>query len=344
MSRGDLILSIRDLSVSFATDGGTIHATDRIGFDVPKGQTVALVGESGCGKSVTAQAVLRLLLEPPARIESGQIFFEGRDLLALTDREMQPIRGGRIGMVFQEPMTSLNPVYTVGAQIVEAIRLHLRMSRSAAQKKAIELLRKVGFAEPELRAKSFPHELSGGMRQRAMIAIAIACEPALLIADEPTTAVDMITQAQILDVLTRLKNELSMSLLLIAHDLSLVAELADRIVVLYAGTVAEEGPAKAVFTEPLHPYTRALLAAQPSLRDAFYREQTGRSKHLPIIPGALPDLRAVPPGCRFQERCEHAFERCGDEAPPMFSKGKSRASCFLWDPEPRPQTAQEASP
>ncbi len=334
MISSDIVLSIRELSVSFLTDGPKVQATHRIGFDIPKGQTVALVGESGCGKSVTAQAVLGILLSPPAVVESGEILFEGRDLRQLPEREMQSIRGNKIAMVFQEPMTSLNPVYTVGAQIVEAIRLHRRVTRFAAQKQAVELLRKVGFAEPEIHVKSYPHELSGGMRQRAMIAMAICCEPALLIADEPTTSVDMITQAQILDVLMNLQRERTMSLLLIAHDLSLVSEIADKIVVLYAGTVVEQGPCRAVLSEPAHPYTRALLAAQPSLDTAFLRAKENKSPpRLPTIAGTLPDLRTPPSGCRFYERCGQAFARCKGEWPSMYAQGQSRARCFLWDPE-----------
>ncbi len=328
MSAGDIVLSIRDLSVSFLTEGPTLHATDRVSFDIPKGQTVALVGESGCGKSVTAQAVLGLLLSPPAIVESGKILFEGRDLRSLSESEMQPIRGNRIAMIFQEPMTSLNPVYTVGAQIVEAIRLHRRMTRFAAQKQAVDLLRQVGFAEPELRAKSYPHELSGGMRQRAMIAMAISCEPTLLIADEPTTAVDMITQAQILDVLMRLQRERSMSLLLIAHDLSLVSEIAEKIVILYAGTVVEKGPCRTLLSDPSHPYTRALLATQPSLNDVFSGPTKNRRAAFPPSPAPCPICARLLRDADFTSVASMSSSVAGAKRRPCFPKVRPKCDAF----------------
>jgi oligopeptide/dipeptide ABC transporter ATP-binding protein len=342
------LLSVRDLSVSFATDGGILRALDRVSFDVPAGRTVALVGESGCGKSVTAQAILRLIPTPPGKIDNGQIFFEDRDLLALTEREMRPIRGGRIGMVFQEPMTSLNPVYTIGAQIMEAIRLHRDDSRGEAKKRAIELLRKVGFPDPETRFRSYPHELSGGMRQRAIIAMAIACDPALLIADEPTTALDMMTQAQILALLQDLQRDRSMSLLLIAHDLGVVAELADEIVVLYAGVVVERGPTRSILQAPSHPYTQALLKSVPPAGKSAYRPRGKRARRLPTIAGVIPDLRAPPSGCRFSDRCEHAWFRCQAEEPQLYSVehggglGKSVSRCFLCDPAEKNRGSNES--
>jgi oligopeptide/dipeptide ABC transporter ATP-binding protein len=349
------LLSVRDLTVTFATDGGVLRATDRVSLDIPAGRCVALVGESGCGKSVTAQAILRLLPTPPAKIESGQILFEGRDLLTLTEREMRPIRGGRIAMVFQEPMISMNPVYTVGSQIVEAIRLHSDVSRGAAHKRAIELLHKVGFPQPEVRARSYPHELSGGMIQRAMIAMGISCDPALLIADEPTTALDMMTQAQILDLLKSLQRDLAMSLLLIAHDLGVVAELADEIVVLYAGAVVERGPTSAVLEAPGHPYTRALLQSVPPVGRTAYRTRGKRTRRLPTIAGSLPDLRSPPEGCSFHDRCDHAWTRCASEEPPFYPtlpKGAgvarslssavgSSARCFLHDPAEKRRDSPE---
>lgn len=328
----DPILSVRDLSVSFATDGGILRALDRVAFDVPTGRTVALVGESGCGKSVTAQAILRLIPSPPGKIDSGRILFEGRDLLTLPERELRSVRGGRIGMVFQEPMTSMNPVFTVGSQIVEAIRLHRKESRSAAKERAKDLLRRVGFPDPEARFRSFPHELSGGMRQRALIAMAIACGPSLLIADEPTTALDMVTQAQILKLLQDLRRDLSMSLLLIAHDLGVVTELADEIVVLYAGVVVERGPAQSILEAPSHPYTQALLKSVPPAGKSAYRPRGKRARRLPTIAGVVPDLRSPPSGCRFHERCEHAWFRCQAEEPKLYVGSGSLARCFLCDP------------
>ncbi|WP_437518664.1 ABC transporter ATP-binding protein [Sorangium sp. So ce1099] len=331
-----------DLRVSFTADGRVTRVLDGVSFTVPRGRTVALVGESGCGKTVTALSILRLLPAPYASIDGGSIALEGKDLLALGEREMRAVRGGKIAMIFQEPMTSLNPVYTVGAQIAEAIRLHLPMSRGDARLYAVSLLRKVGFPEPEVRANSYPHELSGGMRQRVMIAMALAPGPSLLIADEPTTALDMTTQAQILDLLERLKAETSMSLLLIAHDLAVVGELADDIVVLYAGVVVERGPARDVLAAPSHPYTRSLLRSIPARGFRPHRVRGERSLRLPTIPGGLPDLRDPPRGCRFQDRCEAVFDRCRAEPPELYSTpptpptpsappgaGHHAARCFL---------------
>jgi len=312
------LLSLRDLSISFATDGGILRAVDRVSFDVPAGGTVALVGESGCGKSVTAQAILRLLATPPASIDGGQILFEGRDLLTLPERAMREVRGGRIGMVFQEPMTSLNPVYTVGFQLIEAIRLHRKVSRGEARRLAIEGLARVGFPEPARHVDGYAHQLSGGMRQRVLIAMALACSPALLIADEPTTALDATVQAQILELLQKLRDEGGMSLLLIAHDLALVAEIADEIVVLYAGVVVERGPARALLAAPAHPYTRALLASVPP---RTHRTRGQRRVKLPTLAGTLPDLRSPPTGCRFQDRCAEVMDRCRTETPALVLAG-----------------------
>ena len=329
---GAALLSIRDLSVSFATEAGALRAVERVSFDIPKGRTVALVGESGCGKSVTAQSILRLLPSPPARIDGGEIVFEGRDLLKLPERELCEVRGGRVGMVFQEPLTSLNPVYTVGFQIMEAIRLHDRVSRSEARRRAIEGLARVGLPEPSRNVDAYPHQLSGGMRQRVLIAMALACGPALLVADEPTSALDMTVQAQILELLRELREAAGMSLLLIAHDLALVGEIADEIVVLYAGVVVERGPARAVLGSPSHPYTRGLLGSIPP-RGHKVRGQ--RREKLPTIEGTLPDLRSPPVGCRFHPRCPEAMDRCRTESPPFFagSEPGSVARCFLCEPQ-----------
>ncbi|MGK3988521.1 oligopeptide/dipeptide ABC transporter ATP-binding protein [Sorangium sp. So ce136] len=332
----EALLKVSDLRVSFTADGRVTRVLDGVSFTVPRGRTVALVGESGCGKTVTALSILRLLPAPYASIDGGSIELEGKDLLALGEREMRAVRGGKIAMIFQEPMTSLNPVYTVGAQIAEAIRLHRPMSRGDARLYAVSLLRKVGFPEPEVRANSYPHELSGGMRQRVMIAMALAPGPSLLIADEPTTALDMTTQAQILDLLERLKAESSMSLLLIAHDLAVVGELADDIVVLYAGVVVEQGPARDVLAAPSHPYTRSLLRSIPARGFRPHRVRGERALRLPTIPGGLPDLRDPPRGCRFQDRCEAVFDRCRAEPPDLYSTppappgaGHHAARCFL---------------
>jgi oligopeptide/dipeptide ABC transporter ATP-binding protein len=325
---GDPLLSVRDLSISFAVEGGALRAVERVSFDVPAGGAVALVGESGCGKSVTAQTILRLLPEPPARIDGGQILFEGRDLLCLAEPEMRAVRGGRIGMVFQEPMTSLNPVYTVGFQIMEAIHLHQRVSRTEARRRAIEGLVRVGFPEPQRNIESYPHELSGGMRQRVLLAIALACGPALLIADEATTALDATVQAQILELIAGLRDDGKMSLLLIAHDLALVANVADEVVVMYAGIVVERGPARAVLDAPAHPYTRALLASIPP---RTHRTRGQRRAKLATIEGTLPDLRAPIAGCPFADRCREVIEVCRTERPALLpvAGGTTFARCFV---------------
>ena len=325
--RAPALLSVRDLSISFVTESGVLRAVSGVSFDVPAGRTVALVGESGCGKSATAQAVLRLLPEPPARVDAGEILFEGRDLLKVPERAMREVRGGRVGMVFQEPMTSLNPVYTVGFQLMEATRLHRRVSRAEARRLAVEGLARVGFPEPARHVDSYPHELSGGMRQRVLIAMALACSPALLIADEPTTALDATVQAQIMMLLQDLRDRTGMSLLLIAHDLALVGGIADEIVVLYAGVVVERGPARAVLTAPAHPYTRALLASVPP---PTHRVRGQKRPRLPTLEGTLPDLRTPPQGCRFHERCPEVMDRCRVEAPAFAeTAGGASARCFL---------------
>jgi len=324
------LLSVRDLTVSFVTEGGVLRALDGVSFDVPVGRTVALVGESGCGKSTVAQSILQLVPSPPGRVDGGSIVFDGQDLCALPERAMQRIRGGRIGMVFQEPMTSLNPVYSIGFQLVEAIRLHRDVSRREARRLAIEGLRKVGFPSPEERIDAYPHELSGGMRQRALIAMALACEPALLIADEPTTALDATVQAQILDLLDGLRQTSGMSMLLIAHDLGLVSSIADQIVVLYAGVVVERGPCADVLRAPAHPYTRALLRSIPPTGPRARRVRGQKGRRLPTIEGHIPDLRTPPSGCRFASRCEAVEERCRTDVPPLVEReGGGEARCFL---------------
>jgi oligopeptide/dipeptide ABC transporter ATP-binding protein len=312
-----VLLEVRDLVTTFRTDRGVLRAVDGVSFRVPERSTVGIVGESGSGKSVTSLSILRLIQTPPGKIEGGEVLFAGRDLLKMREREMRDVRGNLISMIFQEPMTSLNPVYTVGAQIVEAIRLHQKRSRREAWERAVEMLRLVGIPSPETRAKSYPHELSGGMRQRVMIAMALACEPKLLIADEPTTALDVTIQAQVLDLLRKLQRLLGMSVILITHDLGVVAEFADWIVVMYAGRVVEEGPVEAVFRAPKHPYTEGLLRSIPELGTSA--DPAKRPRRLPTIEGMVPDLRDLPVGCRFQDRCGYVIEKCRTVEPELLA-------------------------
>jgi oligopeptide/dipeptide ABC transporter ATP-binding protein len=326
------LLSIRDLRTVFATDEGEVAAVDGVSFDVAPGEVVGLVGESGSGKSVTALSIMGLLPRPPGRIASGEILFEGEDLAKLPERRLQRLRGRAISMIFQEPMTSLNPIFTVGDQIVETVRAHERLGPRAARDRAIEMLAKVGIPSPEQRVDDYPHQLSGGMRQRAMIAIALACNPKLLLADEPTTALDVTIQAQILDLLRQLQDEFRMGVVMITHNMGVVAECADRVLVMYAGKVVEEGSVDAVFEHPRHPYTEGLLASIPALDDERPRLRT--------IPGTLPSLAALPPGCRFQPRCTYAEPRCAASVPPLFRAGEGqRAACVLHDPARHPVEA-----
>jgi peptide/nickel transport system ATP-binding protein len=326
------ILSVRDLRVSFRSVGArgpeVVTAIDGVSLDVPARGTLGLVGESGSGKSVTSLAIMRLLATPPATIDAGRIELAGRDLLRLSEREMRAVRGAQISMIFQEPMTSLNPVYSVGDQIVEAIRTHRPIGRGEARARAVEMLRLVGIPAPESRARAYPHELSGGMRQRVMIAMALSCEPKVLIADEPTTALDVTIQAQVLDLLRRLQAMIGMSVLLITHDLGVVAESAQEVAVMYAGRVIETGPTQAVFARPKHPYTRGLLAAVPRMGSSL--REASAPRRLPTIEGMVPDLRALPAGCRFAPRCPDVVERCTREEPellaPMTDPTPGRAS------------------
>jgi oligopeptide/dipeptide ABC transporter ATP-binding protein len=304
MSGNDILLSIKDLSVTFFTEEGQVRAVQDVSFDISRGKTFALVGESGCGKSVTSLAIMRLIPSPPGEITSGNILFNAENVLDLSERQMQHIRGNKIGMIFQEPMTSLNPVFTVGDQIVEALTLHQKKSYEEAWAQAIEILRQVGIADPQQRVEEYPHQLSGGMRQRVMIAMAMSCRPALLIADEPTTALDVTIQAQILDLIGELQKQNNMSVLLITHDLSVVAERADDVAVMYASRIAEQAAAKELFERPLHPYTQGLLRSLPRL--GF------EGKRLPVIPGIVPDPLHFPSGCKFHPRCPigHDDRRC----------------------------------
>jgi peptide/nickel transport system ATP-binding protein len=290
---------------------------DGVSLAVGVGETVGVVGESGCGKSVTALSVLRLV-RPPGRIEAGSVMrFEGRDLMSLDEREMQHVRGNRIAMVFQEPMTALNPVFTVGDQIGEVARIHAGMSKRESHAKAIEMLKLVGIPAPETNVDAYPHQLSGGMRQRVMIAMALACEPELLIADEPTTALDVTIQAQILDLLAKLKSKMGMSVILITHDLGVVAEVASHVIVMYAGRVVESAPVTQLFEHPRHPYTRGLLRSLPS----FDEPREAKRTRLPTIEGLVPDLLALPPGCRFADRCPMVVEECKKAEPDLVDVG-----------------------
>ena len=311
------LLEVENLQTHFATPGGIVRAVEGISFHVDSGETVAIVGESGCGKSVTSMSVLRLIQEPPGKIK-GSIKFEGRELLSLTEPEMRDIRGNAISMIFQEPMTSLNPVLTVGKQIGETVRLHQGMNAAGAEKKAIEMLTLVGIPAPARRVKEYPHQLSGGMRQRVMIAMALACNPRLLIADEPTTALDVTIQAQILDLMRDLKTRLGSAIMLITHDLGVVAEMAERVIVMYAGRKVEEASVFEIFANPMHPYTRGLLGAVPRLGSSL-DEGHGRDR-LAEIPGLVPSLRQRIVGCPFAGRCELVTDLCRVVAPAIELK------------------------
>ena len=303
----ETLLEVEDLHTHFFTDEGVVRAVDGVSFNVRAGETLAVVGESGSGKSVTSLSILRLIPSPPGRIVSGSIRFRGRDLLKLSGEEMRRIRGREISMIFQEPMTSLNPVYTCGEQVMEALILHERLHKREARLRTIDLLRMVGIPSPEQRVDEYPHQMSGGMRQRVMIAMALACKPSILIADEPTTALDVTIQAQILDLLKRLQQQLGMAVILITHDLGVVAETADRVVVMYGGQVVESCDVRSAFRRTLHPYTAGLLRSLPRL---------GSREPLRVIPGTVPNPAAFPAGCRFEPRCPVAIPRCA-EAPPL---------------------------
>ena len=327
---------MNSLRVYFPTIDGVARAVDGVSFTVAAGETVGLVGESGCGKSVTALSLLRLI-PSPGRIESGSsIQFDGKNIVTLPDEELRQLRGNRLAMIFQEPMTALNPVLTVGDQVAEVVRVHTKASRSEAWVRAVKMLGTVGIPDPAVRAKQYAHELSGGMRQRVMIAMALILEPQLIIADEPTTALDVTIQAQILELLRELRERTGLALLLITHDLGVVAEMASRVIVMYAGEVVEEAPVNALFDNPAHPYSEGLLAAVPRMGVEQDRLQT--------IRGTVPPSTAWPSGCRFRDRCPYAFERCAKEAPALLQVGPAhRARCHLIEePERRNQTVRVA--
>ena len=312
------LLEVRDLRTTFATDDGPIAAVDGVSFDVEAGRTLAIVGESGCGKSVTALSIMGLLPQPAGRVADGSIRFEGRELVGLDKRALQDLRGNGMAMIFQEPMSSLNPVFTIGEQIAEGLLRHRPLTRAQADERALAMLEKVRIPAAAQRFHEHPHKLSGGMRQRAMIAMALACEPRLLIADEPTTALDVTIQAQILDLMQRLQRETGTAIILITHDLGVVAEMADEVVVMYAGRVVERAPARALFNEPQHPYTVGLLGSIPRLQ--------GEPRRLASIEGQVPDPLRMPPGCRFAERCPFADAQCAGAAPPLRDLGAGHAS------------------
>ncbi len=317
-----VLLSVRDLKVTFVTGGRTVRALDGVDFEIEEGQSFGLVGETGCGKSVTALSVLRLIPHPPGKIVAGEIHFRGKNLLTLPEEEIRSIRGKEISMIFQEPMTSLNPVFRIGDQISEVIRLHQGLSPAAAWSKAVEMLDKVRIPDARRVAKQFPHQLSGGMRQRVMIAMELSCHPYLLIADEPTTALDVTIQAQILKLIKDIKKELGTSILLITHDLGVIAEMCDRVGVMYAGALVEEAAVDDIFEAPKHPYTKGLWGAIPRVDD--------EKEALAVIPGMVPDLSNPPAGCRFHPRCPQRFEPCDRAIPPLFPVSPGhRVACFL---------------
>ena len=323
-------LEIVDLTVEFATQAKTVRAADHVNLRLRPNETLGVVGESGCGKSVTALAVLRLIPDPPGRITSGQIFLDGEDLLALSPRRIRDMRGNRVSMIFQEPMTSLNPVFTVGEQVAEVFRIHRSIGRRQAYALAEAMLEKVGIPDSHRRLQEYPHQLSGGMRQRVMIAMALGCEPKILLADEPTTALDVTIQAQIVELLKDMQRAFGTGIVLISHDMGLVAEMCDRVAVMYAGQVVEEGNVADVFDEPLHPYTRGLLHSLPQLRT---RPDQPKHARLPTIPGIVPDLARLPSGCTFRPRCPHAMDVCAAQVPPNTVVKNRRVRCWLYEGE-----------
>lgn len=322
----DLLIDIRNLKTYFFTDDGTVPAVDGVSLYIKKGETLGVVGESGCGKSVTSLSIMRLVPSPPGKIVEGDIEFKGQDLLKLSDQEMRRIRGRDISMIFQEPMTSLNPVFTCGFQVAEALELHRNLGRREAMVEAIRMLKLVGIPEPERRVKEYPHQLSGGMRQRVMIAMALSCDPALLIADEPTTALDVTVQAQILDLMLSLKEKLGTSIMLITHDMGIIAEMAERVLVMYAGEIVEHADVRTIYRDPKHPYTVGLLGSIP--RADVDAQEKGR---LSTIEGVVPNPLNFPKGCRFNPRCPHAMDVCREETPSLKKlETGQEVACWLY--------------
>ncbi|HEB28762.1 MAG TPA: ABC transporter ATP-binding protein [Porticoccus sp.] len=319
------LLSINDLSVSFTSDEQTINVLDRVSFSLDKGKTLGIVGESGCGKSVTALSIMRLLPQPSGSIDNGDILFDGKNLATMAAVDMRKIRGNRIAMIFQDPMTALNPVHRIGKQLMEVYQLHFpELNKQQRQQRALAMLNKVGISDPEERLKAYPHQLSGGMRQRIMIAMALACEPEILIADEPTTALDVTIQAQILELMKQLQRETGMAILFITHDLGVIAELCDDVVVMYAGRVAERANVHTLFSQPRHPYTQGLLTSIPRLTDT-------PKTILHTIPGQVPSLAQMPSGCRFNNRCPKSSEQCQHHSPDIETDSNHhQVACFHW--------------
>ncbi len=319
------VLDVKGLKTVFRTRGGEIHAVNSVSFDLRPGELLGVVGESGSGKSVTMMSLMGLLPSPPADVRAGEVIFEGHDLLKCSDEHLRSVRGAGIGFIFQDPMTSLNPVFTVGFQIMEPLRKHMGMDKAQARKRAQELLELVGIPDAGQRLKDFPHQFSGGMRQRVMIAIALACDPKVLIADEPTTALDVTIQAQIIELVRELRTKLGMAIVWITHDLGVIAGIADRVMVMYGGQIVEQGPVKTVLGNPQHPYTRALLTTVPSVRGA-------RTAKLNTIEGQPPILKAAPVACAFHDRCPQAFDRCARENPARIPVGGGHDVACFWDP------------
>jgi peptide/nickel transport system ATP-binding protein len=320
----DTLLAVKDLSVEFQTRNGVVRVLDDISFSLERGQTLGIVGESGCGKSITALALMQLIAQPPGRISSGEIRLQGENLLALSDTQMQKIRGNKMSMIFQEPMTSLNPAFTVGYQIAECVMLHEKQSKASAMARAVDMLTAVGIPAPEQRALEYPHQFSGGMRQRAMIAMALACKPDLLICDEPTTALDVTVQAQIFDLMAELRERTGTAMILITHDMGAIAEMADKVAVMYAGRIVEQGPVADVIENPLHPYTQGLIACAPGRRAV----QPGEP--LPEIPGTVPSPHDRDIGCSFAGRCPDVQERCKKSLPAMSYNTSKSTSVLCW--------------
>ncbi len=331
------MLEVNGLKTQFFTQDGVVKAVDGVSFYVNEGETLGIVGESGCGKSVSVLSVMRLIPQPPGKIVDGEVMFDGQDLVKLSDDEIRRVRGNKIAMIFQDPMTSLNPVLTIGRQIQEALELHMGMNKDESRKRAAELLGMVGIPEADSRLDDYPHQFSGGMRQRAMIAMSLACNPRLLIADEPTTALDVTIQAQIVDLVKRLRDEIGMAIIWITHDLGVVAGLADRMMVMYAGHVVEEAPVKEVYADPRHPYTLGLLGSLPRLDEL-------REDRLTSIEGLPPDLIALPPGCPFEPRCVYAIDKCREVRPQLEPVGpRHRIACWVdvTQSKPHPKVVEE---
>lgn len=320
------LLEVKNLKTHFYTEDGIVPAVNGVDFNLKPGETLGIVGESGCGKSITSMSIMRLIPNPPGKIVDGEILFEDKDIVKMSEAEIRKIRGNDIAMIFQEPMTSLNPVFTIGSQIMEAIMLHQKMDKKAAREKCIEMLRLVGIPRADEVVDDYPHQFSGGMRQRAMIAMALSCNPKLLIADEPTTALDVTIQAQIIELMKELKEKLNTAIMLITHDLGVVAEMADHVIVMYAGRIVEDANVIDLFKDPKHPYTIGLMKSKPSLE--------GSAKRLDVIPGSVPNPLAMPEGCSFHPRCSHTMEICKKQIPELTSIGGGRkVRCWLYNNE-----------